>query len=842
VRVDLGVISEDLRQRVLTAIASELERDEAERRRNAQEQDGAGGRGSYSVLDAAREGEAAGGAASPANGSAAGLEDRAAGLSSSAAGLGGGAADLWDGAANPGDVGAAAGHGESPANGSGANTGTGSGAGLADGGSTSWDHLTGSGPDYGTGASPVSAAPWDRDAPRDRDVPSDQDAPPEPGAPRPGAPAQQADTPDGETADRGHGAAEDARAAQEPAGAAAGEEGLGAGDAAADPDAAASRPGTPLPRRAPGTNGAPPPPSELRRDYLPPSLLGRRLDPEAHTEPLPRISATGRGSGAPAATGSGRSAPSIFSPASRVAPPSAAPAPAGSPTEPGPATPEPATPEPATPEPAESGPSGATSPGEPAEFVPSATVPAEAVPPDTAPPRPAASASALAAASAPTMPVGSAALAAASAPTMPAGSAALAAASAPTMPAGSAALAAAAAFAPPAKTAQPGADLPPPADPAAPSAGLATAPADRGAPPPVPPPLPAPSTSARSRPPAASLPAPSGYGRPADPAGPRPPAGRGAGSAVPLPAALPAAERPSGSGRPYRIAGVILAVVALVVAAVIALVLSGGNTPRHGSGLGPPSRGAGALARKRAAAWVAGQVSPAAVVACDPAMCQALMARGVPANRLYQLGPQITSPLRSQVIVATAAVRAQFGNVLSSVYAPAVLASFGSGPGRVDIRATAQHGAAAYRALLSTDMASRKASGTQLLHSGRITAAAAARHELAAGDVDGRLLVAIAQMAAAHPMFIVDFGSPAPGADPDVPLRQADLAADAHTRHHAGHAVSAGLVRSMLAFLHAQHGQFRPARVQMMRLPDGAAVLRIEFTAPSPLGLLGPRA
>jgi hypothetical protein len=108
--------------------------------------------------------------------------------------------------------------------------------------------------------------------------------------------------------------------------------------------------------------------------------------------------------------------------------------------------------------------------------------------------------------------------------------------------------------------------------------------------------------------------------------------------------------------------------------------------------------------------------------------------------------------------------------------------------------------------------------------------------------VDGRLLVTIAQMAAAHPMFIVDFGSPAPGAAPGIPLRQADLAEDAHARHRAGHAISAWYVRAMLAFLRAQHGPFRPARVQSVHLPDGAAVLRIEFTAPSPLGLLAPRA
>ena len=68
VRVDLGVISEDLRQRVLTAIASELERDEAERRRNAQGQDAAVDRGSQAVLDPAP-------AADAADASAAGLGD-----------------------------------------------------------------------------------------------------------------------------------------------------------------------------------------------------------------------------------------------------------------------------------------------------------------------------------------------------------------------------------------------------------------------------------------------------------------------------------------------------------------------------------------------------------------------------------------------------------------------------------------------------------------------------------------------------------------------------------------------------------------------------------------------
>jgi hypothetical protein len=688
VRVELGVISEDLRQRVLTAIASELERDEAERRRNAQVQDGAGARASYGVPgteQAIRTGDAAdGNGVSPANGGGAGTE-------------------------NIGGV--------SPVNGNSASA-EGADASLA----TSHE---------------VSAANGSSTKP---------------------------------------GNSLDDRAGATPA-----------DDAVGGSDGAAAWPAVPLPRRAPGANGAPPPPAPLRREYLPSSLPGRRLEPEAHTEPLPRV--PGTGPGGPAASGSGQST-SVFSPRRPAAASLATPSPAGSPAEPGP--------------PASGSPTAAP-PGAPAEPVPPEAPPAEEVPPgtappDSAPPPSAPSASAIAAASAPTMPVGSAALAAASAPTMPVGTAALAA----------------------------GSVFTPSAEPA------------RTAPGQAPVPTPAPSLPAPSRSPAASPPA--GYGWVADPGGTRPGSGRGTGAAVPLPAALPTAKRPGRSGRPYRIAGVILAVVALVVAGVIALLLSGRTTPRHGTGLGPPSGGTGAVARTRAAAWVAGQVSPTAMVACDPVMCQALRAHGVAAGRLYQLGPQTTSPLRSQIIVATAVVRAQFGNVLSSVYAPAVLASFGLGPDRIDIRPTAQHGAAAYRALLSADLANRKVSGTQLLHSGRITAAPIARRQLAAGHVDGRLLSAIAQMAATHPMFIVDFGIPAPGAGPGMPLRQADLAEDGHAYQHAGHVVRAGYVRSMVAFLHAQHGPFRPARVQTVHLAGGLAVLRIEFTAPSPLGLLGPHA
>ncbi len=44
-----------------------------------------------------------------------------------------------------------------------------------------------------------------------------------------------------------------------------------------------------------------------------------------------------------------------------------------------------------------------------------------------------------------------------------------------------------------------------------------------------------------------------------------------------------------------------------------------------------PALAAGAAIRSQAAAWIAGQVSGDAMVACDPGMCAALQAQGIPA-------------------------------------------------------------------------------------------------------------------------------------------------------------------------------------------------------------------
>ncbi len=233
----------------------------------------------------------------------------------------------------------------------------------------------------------------------------------------------------------------------------------------------------------------------------------------------------------------------------------------------------------------------------------------------------------------------------------------------------------------------------------------------------------------------------------------------------------------------------------------------------------------------QAAAWVAGQVSPDVTVSCDAVMCAVLKAQGFPAGQLVVLGPASPDPVPSDLVVETATVHALFGSTLTTAWAPAVLASFGSGPGAITVRVVAPHGAAAYQTLLNADLADRKSSGAALLNNSRITVSATARRQLAAGQVDSRLLLALAALAGHQPIDIVQFGSLGPGASPGVPLRFADLAESVP----AAHMDKAAYVRATWAVLSQAAARIRPARALTGTL-QRQAVLRVEFTAPSPLG------
>lgn len=119
------------------------------------------------------------------------------------------------------------------------------------------------------------------------------------------------------------------------------------------------------------------------------------------------------------------------------------------------------------------------------------------------------------------------------------------------------------------------------------------------------------------------------------------------------------------------------------------------------------------IVRARAARWVMREVSRSVIVACDAVMCSQLFNAGIPASNLLVLSPNAADPLGADIVIGTPAVRSQFGSRLALEYAPSVLASFGAGKLRVDVRVVAPKGAGSYELALNRDIATRQRDGSQ---------------------------------------------------------------------------------------------------------------------------------
>ena len=78
---------------------------------------------------------------------------------------------------------------------------------------------------------------------------------------------------------------------------------------------------------------------------------------------------------------------------------------------------------------------------------------------------------------------------------------------------------------------------------------------------------------------------------------------------------------------------------------------------------------------------------------------------------------------------------------------------------------------------------------------------------------------------------IVDFVNQSPGGGPASLLRSVDLA----TVDRKAHLTPAAYLAWMQAFINAQRAQYLPAWVQPLTLRTGQAVLRVGYSAPSPL-------
>ena len=216
------------------------------------------------------------------------------------------------------------------------------------------------------------------------------------------------------------------------------------------------------------------------------------------------------------------------------------------------------------------------------------------------------------------------------------------------------------------------------------------------------------------------------------------------------------------------------------------------------------------------------------VVGCDLEMCSELQQSGFPAARLLPLQPSAPDPLGAQLVVATPVIRNQFGTRLGTVYAPLVIAGFGSGAERVDVRYIAPDGSKAFEAQLATYRKDRITAGRQLLGNNHVQASATARRELLTGQVDPRLLVTLSTLADLMPLQLIAFENLSPGASADVPLRGAELGATA----------SAGL-SAMVAFMQAQQGQFAPAVARITQDASRKHVFIVRYDAPGPMGLEG---
>jgi hypothetical protein len=293
----------------------------------------------------------------------------------------------------------------------------------------------------------------------------------------------------------------------------------------------------------------------------------------------------------------------------------------------------------------------------------------------------------------------------------------------------------------------------------------------------------------------------------------------------PVQAGSPAQATAGGATRPSRLRGRtavlgaigVLAVVAGVAVAVVAVTRPG------------PAPASAAASQAQAAAWVAQEVSPGTVVSCDPATCGQLRRDGFPAARLMTLGPAFRDPLSSGVVIGTRSVRNDFGSRLAAVYAPLVLAAFGSGANRVEVRATAPDGLTALEAAVSAQQASARSAGLQLLRNRTVQASPAARHDLLEGRVDARLLANLSVLSSQWPIRLVAFGGAARGASPAVPLRGVQLSA-----------TSAAGRSAILAFLDAQRGMYRPAVAATASDGSGQSVVTARFDAPDPMLTSGP--
>ena len=289
-----------------------------------------------------------------------------------------------------------------------------------------------------------------------------------------------------------------------------------------------------------------------------------------------------------------------------------------------------------------------------------------------------------------------------------------------------------------------------------------------------------------------------------------------------------------------RIAAVLAAVVVVAggaVAITLAVHAHADGSHRQIFGIGLKHMRARAAAQAAAAAaaqangeaaarWMAAQVGQGLVIGCDPATCAAILSAGYPTGGQVVLQPGVRLPGPGSLIVATAAVRAQYGTRLDTV-APDVIASFGAGAQAVQVAVVVPGGPQAYSQAASNALAARRHAGRALLQDRKVHARGAIRTDLGSGRVDPRLIRVLRRLAAHYAVYLVHFGDAGPQAGDAMPFRMAEVAM---SRGGSGRSN----FRGMEKLLKSEPARYR-AKLLQKRLAGGVRVLEIKFLAPSPV-------
>ena len=230
-----------------------------------------------------------------------------------------------------------------------------------------------------------------------------------------------------------------------------------------------------------------------------------------------------------------------------------------------------------------------------------------------------------------------------------------------------------------------------------------------------------------------------------------------------------------------------------------------------------------------AARWIAAQADHGLVIGCDPATCTAILAAGYSTGGQVVLQPGVRLPGPGSLIVATPAVRAQYGAQLGTL-APATIAAFGTGAQAVQVRVIVPGGPQGYSQTVSKALAARRHAGRTLLQDRKVHARGAIKTDLRSGRIDPRLITDLRRLAAHYAVYLVRVGDAGPQAGRAVPFRLAEVAVSPRGSGRG----DASNLRGMEKLLKSEPARYRPELLRK-RLAGGAAVLEIKFLAPSPV-------